>query len=527
MRRLSINRNGGARRSVLILTILLLVAAGALFLSRQKESTPDYTLGGPLFPVEPGNIEGLLLTRAGAQIRLDRVDGGFWTLSGAVGDYVDTLAVVKLLDNLVQMQGGPVLPGTEVEDRRYEFNSPGAIRLTLFVTGSDPVSLALGAANPVGGNFYGSGAGREACFMVPAALRKALDGLPVDVQAKILLPGVTRDKVDEIEVRRGGRDFQIKRRAGRWWMLMPPEGPAYLGAEVREYQAMYGDRRDADDEGAWVLASSSEVNKLIYEVSDIIVREIKSPAESAGLVEGLNLDPPWRRVTLKGPGLNHDPNADSPDRMVIAFGPAMNAEVVPALRRGNVLVTDREALFVLENPIGILAHRTALTYLVLKSDSISLEREGRLILSGSRTGVAVTQEGRSAWLTDFPEAGVAGLAEIDRHGFIHDLVVNLDRLLVLAVLPPTDDAAILLDHERVKVTVIFGTGDDVRSEIIEFGYLAEDHLPEGSPPLIREEGGMPPSGLWFPQSGKLLQVPPQFIVTARNLANLISASSSE
>ena len=503
------------------------MAAGALFLSRQRDSTPDFTLGGPLFPVASGEIEGLLLTREGAQIRLDRVDGEFWTLSGAVADYVDTLAVLKLIGNLVLTRGGPILPGTEMEDRRYEFHGPGAIRLTVFVTGSDPISLAIGAANPVGGNFYASGAGRKACFMVPAALYKALSDLPGYVQAKILLPGVTRDKVDEIEIHRGGRDFQIKRRAGRWWILMPPEGPAYLGEDVRDYQAMYGDRRDADGEGSWILASSAAVHKLIYEVSDIIVREIKSPAESAGLIEGLNLDPPWRKVILHGPGLNHDPNADSPDRMVISFGPAMSVEAVPALRRGNVLVTEREALFVLENPVGILAHRTALTFLVLESNAITLEREGHLLLRGSRTGVAVTQEGRSAWLTELPEADFAGLAEIDRHGFIHDLVVNLDRLAVLAVLPPTGDAAILQDHERVKVTVFTGSGDDVRQEIIEFGFLAEDRLPVGSPPLIRTEGGMPPSGLWFPESGKLLQVPPQFIVSARNLANMIAASSSE
>ena len=524
MKRFQFNREGGAPRSVLILTVLLLVAIGALLLSRPKDSAPDFTLGGLLFPVEPADIEGLLLTRQGAQIRLDRVDDQFWTLSGAVADYVDSRAVLKLLDTLVRVQGGPILPGTEVEDRRYEFNGPGAIRLTVFVTGSDPVSLALGTANPVGGNFYASGAGREACFMVPAALAKSLGDLPGDVQARILLPGVTRDKVAEIEIRRSGQDFQIKRRAGRWWMRMPPAGPAYLGNEVRDYQAMYSDRREADGEGAWILASSAAVNQLIYEVSDIIVREIMSPAESAGLVEDLNLDPPWRRVTLRGPGLNHDPNADSPDRMVIAFGPAMNVEAVPALRRGNVLVTDREALIVLEQPLGILAHRTALTYLALKADAITLEREGRLLLRGSRTGVAVTQEGRKAWLTEFPQEGVAGLAEVDRNGFVQDLAVNLDRIPVLAVLPPTDDAAVLVTRERVKITVLFGTGDDVRPEIIEVGFLAEDRLPEGSPPLIRDDGGMPPAGLWFPDSGKLLQVPAQIIVTARNLANLIPDS---
>jgi hypothetical protein len=525
-------RDGGAPRSVLVLTFLLLAAAGVLLLTRTRNTPPDYTLGGPLFPSPPAAIEGLLLTSQDGQIRLDRVDDGSWTLTGAVSDYVDARAVANLLETLTRTRGGPILPGTEIEDRRYEFNGPGSVRLSVFVTGSDPISLALGAANPVGGGFYGSGAGRQACFMVPAALKKALDDLPAALQAKVLLPGVTRDRVSEIEIRRGERDFLVKRRNGRWWLRMPAEGPAYLGPEVRDYQARYDDRREADGQEAdgqrtWILASSAAVNKLIYEVSDILVREIKPPVESAGLLAALDLDPPWRRVVLRGEGLNPDPTAGSPDQMTIAFGPPLNLEAVPALRRGNVLVTDLEAVTVLEQPLGVLAHTTALTFLAMEADAIELAREGRLLLRGVRTGVAETQEGRTAWLTEYPAPGVAGLQEIDRHGFTRDLAVSLDRIPVLAVLPPTGDAAVLVAPERIRITIVVGTGEDARTEILEFGFLAEERLPAGSPPLVREPSGARPVGLWFPAGGKLLQVPGQFIVTARNLSNLVPAQPPE
>ncbi len=525
-----LSRDGGVLRSVLILTLLLVIAAGALFLARQREPAFDFTLGGPLFPVDQSEIEGLLLTRQGAQYRLDMVTPGVWSLSGAVADYVDSLAVLKLLNTLTAAVGGPLLPGTDVEDRRYEFNGPDAIRLTVFVAGGEAISLALGTANPVAGNFYGSGAGRKACFMVPAALHRTLGDLPVSVQARILLPGVSRDRVDRIDLRRGERDFLIERREGRWWILMPAEGPAYLGEEVRDYQAMYTDRRTTDERGVWILASSPAIDLLIYQVSDIIVRDIKSPIESATLMGAWELDPPWRRVTLTGKGLNPDPNADFPDRMDISFGPALGLDSVPALRRGNVLLTDFEALEVLEQPLGILAHRTALAFLVLQADMIELQREGRLLLRGERTGVAETAEGRKAWLTVFPEASgksdMAAPSETDRHGFSQNLVVDLGRIPVLAVLPPTGDSAVLADRERVKITISFGTGEDVRSEVIEFGFLVEDHLPVESPPLIREDGDSPPVGLWFPASGKLLQIPAQTVVTARNLVQFAPPASS-
>lgn len=516
-----LNRDGGIPRSVLILAFLLLVAAGALFLSSQKEQSLDYTLGGPLFPVDQSEIEGVLMTRQGSQDRLDRVTGESWSLSGAVTDYVDSLSVLKLLDNLARAVGGPLLPGTEVEDRRYEFNGPESIRLTVFVSGGEAISLALGTENPVTGNFYASGAGRQGCFMVPASFRTLLGELPGSVQARVLLPVVIRDQVDRVDLRRGDRDFLVERRDGRWWMPMPAEGPAYLGQEVLDYQAMYSDRRTTDERGVWVLASSAAMQLQIYQVSDIIVRQILSPAESVRLMGDWGLDPPWRQVVLTGKGINPDPNADSPDRMSISFGPALNIDSVPALRRGNLLVTEMEALGILEQPLGILTHRTALTFHVLQAETLELEREGRLLLRGERTGVAETAEGRKAWLTEFPKmtgmVGNSGLSETDHNGLSQDLVVDLDRVPILAVLPPTSDSGVLADRERVRITVTFGTGEDVRTEVIEFGFLVEDRLPAGSPPLVYQEDGLFPVGVWFPEGGKLLQVPAQTVVTARNL----------
>jgi hypothetical protein len=228
-------------------------------------------------------------------------------------------------------------------------------------------------------------------------------------------------------------------------------------------------------------------------------------------------------VILTGKGLNPDPKADSPDRMVIAFGPAQGVDWMPAVRRGNVLVTDNISLEVLEQPVGILAHRTALTFLTLQADTVELQREGRLLLRGERTGVAETTEGRKAWLTVFPKMGLTGLSASGYHGLSQNLVVDLDRIPILAVLPMTTDSAVLADRERVTITVSFGTGQGVRSEVIEFGFIVEDRLPAGSPPLVRQENGLRPVGVWFPASGRLLQVPAQTVVTARNLVQLSPA----
>jgi hypothetical protein len=86
---------------------------------------------------------------------------------------------------------------------------------------------------------------------------------------------------------------------------------------------------------------------------------------------------------------------------------------------------------------------------------------------------------------------------------------------------------VLADRERVKISVSFAPGSGVPAEVFEIGYLVEENLPDGSPPLSRNEGNMPPTGLWFPADGKLLQIPGQILVTARNLVQFVPAEPPE
>jgi len=207
--------------------------------------------------------------------------------------------------------------------------------------------------------------------------------------------------------------------------------------------------------------------------------------------------------------------------MAIAFGPFLGDDGVPVLRRGNVLLTDVDALRSLELPVGGLVNRLALTIQPLAADGFELLREGSLILQGERTGKAATGEGREAWLTTVPAAGRESLSENNRHGFTRDLVVNLGRMPILSVLPPTDDPGALLARERLSVTLTYGIGERARPETFEVGFLDPDHLPG-----VNLQGSGEAVGIWFPATGQLLQVPDTIVVTARSLAALASSSES-
>jgi hypothetical protein len=200
---------------------------------------------------------------------------------------------------------------------------------------------------------------------------------------------------------------------------------------------------------------------------------------------------------------------------------------VPALRRGNVLVTDFEALNLLDQDLAALVEQFALNEVARHADRLRVTREGKLLLSATRTGEAVTDEGRGAWETVFPAPAPGLIVEKDRHGLSQDLVVNLNRVEVLAVLPPTSDAAVLQDRERVRIELVWEDGDESRELVLESGFLATARLPAGAGDLARTPDGGPAVGLWFPATGKLLQIPNHLVVTARSMTPYVRTLPAE
>ncbi len=511
-------RKNSSGRSILILLGVAVVAVGTLFIA-SRSRVMDFTLGGPIFPVAAEQIEGILLTKQGQQYRFDRQENGVWSLTGATSDYLDAQAMGALVGVLPMALGGAILPGTETEDRRYEFNGPEAMRLRIFLADGRDITLSMGALNPVNGNYYASGAGRDGCFPVAAPFRDKLFMMPNSVQAKTLLPGLDRSKVQRLILTRSGNEHRFEKQDGFWWLHLPGDDleQAVVGLPplVQTYQSLYEDRRRHDEEGYWVLASSQTVGQLIYEVSDIIVREIASPRESLQRRDEWDLNPPWRQVVLQGEGLNPDPSAPVTDQFTIGFGPPLSVEQVPAVRRDNVLITDFEAVNLLDQGLDILVETGALKEVARHADRLELERDGVQLLAATRTGTAVTEEGRLAWQTVFPAASRENLSDKDRHGLSQDLVVNLNRVEVLAVLPPTDDPAVLEARERLRITLTWGEGNETRDLVFEVGYL--NRASEG---VARTAEGSAAVAMWFPTTGKLLQIPDHLVVSARNMVPL-------
>ncbi len=513
----SMDRSGKIPRSTLLLALVLLVSAVGLFWVSRTPSSRNEILGGPLLDLENTTIDGFLLTRGGGQYRFDRNAQGYWTLRGGLDDFLDQKAVLSFLNDLKVSEGGRLLAGTEIEDRRYEFNGPDALRLTVFTADGRQQKLAIGTVNPVTGRFYASSPRRPGCFPVTEIVRHRLAALPSSLQLPYLLPHFDRNVIQRLEIWYSGELHILQRFEDRWWLRMPPGGLAAMGPEAQAYNQIYADRMEARDGHTWLLASENVPYQIIYECSEIIINEFTPPSIGQARLQEWDLDPAWRRVKMYGAGINPDSTEAASGVLDIALGMALEDNRVPVLRRGNVMLTEGEALNRLSGPLSDLLHGTAITFLVAECDSFQASREGSLMLSAIHGAAPAVRPGTQkrptveSWLTQYPAASQReDLREASYHGLSRHLIVNLDRLEILKVLPATNERRVLSEKERV-VFEFFGPEKEVRT--LEFGFLDEEYV---SADLVTPPDGMPPVGMWQPETGQLIQVPGHVVVTLRS-----------
>ena len=196
------------------LGLLAVAVAAGTFLWSTRAGAPgragaaNAATGGPLLAPSGTPIDAILVGARGRSVRLEKQATGAWTLSGSLEDDVDQAAVAALVDTLLAARGGPLLPGTEPGDRRYEFNGPEGVQVVVRRADGSTVDFSLGVVNPVTGTRYATGAGRRFCFTVPYALRERLAALPEGVRATVLLPDLDAAAVREVVIEGAGEPLR-------------------------------------------------------------------------------------------------------------------------------------------------------------------------------------------------------------------------------------------------------------------------------------------------------------------------------
>ena len=507
------------RRRVLVmvggLLAVLVVAVVVILGLRGGRDDSERLLGGPLLDFDPTEVTQIIVTEGGRQHRLVRGEGLAWSLRGALHDWVDPLLLAYRMADLAQAQGGAILAGTVPEDRRYEFNGPQAVRLTLRMTDGREIRLAMGAVNPVTGHVYASGAGRPGCFPVLPETRDLVADLGQSVRVKTLLPRLDPDRLEGMDLVWGTRTLRFERAAGHWWLRVESLDDPALPELARNYQRHYDDRRRTDESGLMVQASRAAVLLFIDDVGASPAQQL-APVESIDLARlSWGLETVWRQVILRGTGLDPDPMADDPDLVDIVFGEPLDAKTIGAQRRGLPLLAGATPVLSLERPLHELVDTRALTPRIMDADTVTLAGAGGVLLrAGHDRTVQGRFDGRSEWHA--VDQVVSAGDQRDPDDSARFLVVELDRLACLAVLPPTADPAVLEAEEQLRLTIVWNDPPDRREYRI--GVLNPARVPGSGAALVPTEDDTGPVGLWRAADGRLLQIPGGLVVTGRNLA---------
>jgi hypothetical protein len=443
--------------------------------------------GGPLFDVASADVRAVEIRRPGATGTIERTDHG-WRLTGDVDDLVDVKRFESVLASLLAGEGGPVLAGTEPDERRFGFGGESSVELVLYLVGGGRRRLALGDANPVSGLVYASGLGRVGVFGVGGGLYAEAARLPDAVRLPRLLPRLDTTDLDSLTLARRGDTPLVFARLddGRWWLRLPG-GVDDLAGRAARYHGRYADRQRTAAGATWVLADRRRLRDVVYRATDTAVVSFSPPGSLHP-----SLDPPYRTVYL---------HRTAGDTWSVALGEDLGQQrsLVPALRQTAPVITRGEVLVAVEGSRSDFLDLGALSVLVEDADSLTVDEPDRPLLWGVKADdpEARRRERRSVWDARTPAGWTLVFGPETTADHLGDLQTHLDRLPVDAVLPPSpNDPLQPTLRWRVRTVMPDGTVSTVW-----LGSLAADGRP----------------ALWEPRDGKVLVIPGEILLSLRNL----------
>jgi len=221
------------RRTLVLLFLLTLAAAAALYHLRRNGAVTDSAAGRRVFPKNLDAVEALVLERGNETLSLQR-QKGVWEITRPLAVPADAQRVRRLLDALESLPVTDQFPLRSLEQRQLSLEqlglAPPQTRITLTLAGRPPVVLEIGRASPSGHALYLRHSGHPSQILTTDAvfLREQL-GAFLEFRQRLLLPTLP-SKITALEIRRPGQSvFRVIRKDNLWHLVQPISGRANQG----------------------------------------------------------------------------------------------------------------------------------------------------------------------------------------------------------------------------------------------------------------------------------------------------------
>lgn len=215
-------------RSFLVLLVVLIGLGSYLYFVESKRTPGDTgEKRDKVFSVEADKIEEIRVkSESGETTTLQKKDTE-WQIVQPVAAKPDEAEVSGLTSNLSSLEIQRVVDENAADLKPYGL-APPRVEVA-FKSGGQERRLQIGDKTPPGTDLYAKLADGNRVFLIPSYLDSTFNRTTFDLRDKAVLK-VDRDKVDALEVVRGGQTLRFEKKDGQWRMTSPVNARADYSA---------------------------------------------------------------------------------------------------------------------------------------------------------------------------------------------------------------------------------------------------------------------------------------------------------
>jgi hypothetical protein len=215
--------------STIALAVVLLGLVGYIyFVDSKKPASGAAEVKAKAFTVEADQIEEIQIKPAAAESSRAEKTNGTWQLVEPEKTDADQGQLTSTATNIASLEVNGVVDDNPTDLAQYGLN-PAKLDVAFRVKGEkDLRHLLVGEKTAAGGDLYAKKSDEKRVILISSYLEGTFNRTPFDLRDKTLLK-FDHDKVDGLEIARGGTITQLAKSNGEWAIVKPYTARADFG----------------------------------------------------------------------------------------------------------------------------------------------------------------------------------------------------------------------------------------------------------------------------------------------------------
>jgi hypothetical protein len=219
---------GGLTSTIALAVVLLGLVGYIYFVDSKRPASGAADTKAKAFTVEADQIEEIQIKPAAAESSRAEKTNGTWLLVEPEKTDADQGQLTNTATSLASLEVNGVVDDNPSDLAQYGLN-PAKLDVAFRVKGDkDPRHLLIGEKTAAGGDLYAKRADEKRVILISSYLEGTFNRTPFDLRDKTLLK-FDHDKVDGLEIVRGGVTTQLAKSNGEWTIVKPYTARADFG----------------------------------------------------------------------------------------------------------------------------------------------------------------------------------------------------------------------------------------------------------------------------------------------------------